>query len=205
MGVGTLSLVTPPSGEPISLEEARQQVRREDVVDYDDDAFMVGILIPAARSRAEKETGRQFLEATWDLRLDRFPCGTYDAIEVPKSPLLTVTGITYVDTDGVTQTWSSSKYVVDAPAGPTAKRGRISLAYGESWPSTRYQPNAVTVRFTAGYGDQGADVPPRLRQAMLLDIGTMFEHREDIVVGQGYAIAPFPIGVEQIYRSFRSY
>ncbi len=201
--VGTLSLVTPPEDEPLTLKQVKQQVRREDVTD--DDAYLLGILIPAARSRAEKETGRQLLTATWDLRLDRFPCGTFESIEIPKSPLLTVTGITYVDADGATQTWSSSAYVVDAPAGPSPKRGSITLAYGEYWPVTRYQANAVTVRFTAGYGTDGDTVPPRLLMAMLLDIGTMYEHREDVVVGQGYAIAPFPVGAEQIYRTFRSY
>ncbi len=203
MDITTLSLVTAPTTEPITLDEAKQQVRRDFVLD--DDVYISGVLIPAARSRGELSTGRQFLTATWDLKLSQFPSCSYEPIEIPKSPLLAVTSITYVDTDGATQTWTSSKYVVDAPQGPNPKRGRVFLAYGETWPQARCQPNAVTVRFTAGYGAEGEFVPPRLKMAMLLDIGTLFEHREDVVVGQGYAIAPFPIGAEQIYRTFKSY
>lgn len=193
-----------PIAEPLTLLEAKRQVRRTDVTD--DDEFLDLTLIPAARERGEQATRRQFITATWDLKLDsKFPCGSDEPIVLPVPPLLTVVFVKYVDTNGTLQTWASSNYVVDAPVGPQAARGRIVPAYGVSWPMTRDQLNAVTIRFTCGYGTTDASIPPRLKMAMLLDIGTLYEHREDVVVGQGYAITPFPMGAAQVYRSFKSH
>jgi uncharacterized phiE125 gp8 family phage protein len=42
---------------------------------------------------------------------------------------------------------------------------------------------AVTVRFTAGYGDNASDVPASIRQALLVKIGQDYEARQDVVMG----------------------
>lgn len=188
---------SPAPGEPVTLTEAKLQTRRTHVTTDDD--YLEDICIPAARDRAEQETGRSLVTATWRMVLDRFPSCLY--IELPKPPLRTVDSITYVDENGVTQTLSTSLYTVDAPVGPTCARGRILLNYDESWPSTRYQQNAVTIEFTVGY----TTIPPRLKMGMLLDIGTLYELREDYIVGQGYTVSPVPIGAERIYKQFRSW
>jgi uncharacterized phiE125 gp8 family phage protein len=98
-------------------------------------------------------------------------------------PLISVSSINYVDANGVTPTlWAATKYIVDAPEGDHAQRGRITLAYGETWPVTRDIANAVTVQFIAGYGAAAA-VPQGIKQAMLLMIGHWYEHRESVNVG----------------------
>lgn len=208
-----LSLVTAPTGEPLSLAEAKRQTRRTEV--EDDDAYLQDALIPAVRERGEQATRRQLLTAAWDYQLDRFPCWE---IELPLPPLQAVTFIRYVDTNGTTQTLATDQYVVDAPGvvvvdanaptyrviGGRTRRGRITPAYGLCWPVTRCQMNAVTIRFLCGYGT-ATDVPPRLKMGMLLDLGTLFENREDQVVGQGFAVSPFPNGAEAVYRAFKSY
>lgn len=198
-----LFLVTAPTDEPLALSEAKKQIRREDV--DDEDAFIQDLLIPAVRQRGEQATRRQFLNATWDYKLEGFPCDSQEPIVMPLPPLVSVTSISYVDPDGATQTWSSSLYQVSAPTGPLAQRGRITPVYGESYPSTRAQMDAVTIRFVAGYGATDENFPPRLKMAMLLDLGTMYENREDMVVGQGYVISEMPMGSAAIYRSFKSH
>lgn len=191
-----------PIDEPVTLDQAKQQVRRTEV--NTDDSFIKETLIPAARERFEQATQRQGITATWDYKLDRFP-GLTGRIVIPRPPLQKVVSVTYVDEDGDTQTLSTSRYTVHAPAGPRAQRGWIEPVYDDEWPETRCQSNAVTVRFVAGYGDTPDTVPPRLRLAMLQDIGTLYEHREDIVIGQGYALTEFPGGSRAIYRSFKSH
>ena len=124
---------------------------------------------------------------------------------VPKPPLQSITSITYVDEDGATQTLATSVYSVDAPTGPTCARGRIYPKYEQEWPTTRCEPGAVTVTFVAGYGTTGASVPARLKMGMLYDIGTLYEIREDHIIGQGYTVTPVPIGSERIYQQFRSW
>lgn len=130
-----------PTAEPISLAQAKRQLR---VDGTDDDTFIAG-LITAARSYVENYCSSQLVVATFQQKLDQFPCG--DTISLNYPPLLDVTSITYVDTAGATQTLATTVYSVLT----TEKPGKIKLKYGQSWPSIRSQPDAVTITFRAGY------------------------------------------------------
>jgi uncharacterized phiE125 gp8 family phage protein len=157
----SLSLVTAPESEPIDVAETKAHL--EVVIDDDDD--LIAEWIVAAREYGETFTHRAFLTQTWDWTLDAFPCRA--VLEIPLAPLQITTApvITYVDTAGVTQTWSASLYTVDAPAGPKAMPGRIVPIYGGYFPPTRSVPNAVTVRFVCGYGGP-EDVPSLIKVAL---------------------------------------
>lgn len=137
---------------------------------------LIARLITSARLLAEQELQRALITQTLDAVLDEFPRNAPYEIKLP--PLSSVTSITYVDTDGATQTLDASQYVVDANSKPA----RIASAYGESWPSTRTQNNAVTVRFVAGYG-AAASVPACIKQWMLLAISTLYAQREALAQG----------------------
>ena len=141
-----LTLVTPPTLEPLTLAEATSHLR----VDLNDDDDLITDLITAAREYAETVTRRALLTQTWDLKLDAFPASSGTPVRLPFPPLQSVTSIQYVDTNGDTQTWSSDDYIVDAPSGPQAVQGRITPAYQESYPTTRGIINAVTIRFVTG-------------------------------------------------------
>ena len=120
--------------------------------------------IAAARDYGETFTHRGFITQTWDdKRGGGFPRD--GVIWVPKAPLISVTSVSYVDANGDTQTWSSSLYTVDAPAGPKARVGCIVPNYGQVFPTTRTVVNAVTIRFVAGYGAASA-VPPLIRACL---------------------------------------
>jgi len=164
--------------------------------------------------------GRALVEQTWDLKLDYFPGhrtseqgyhGAYfagDAILVPLPPLRSVTSITYVDTNGDTQTLSSALYTVDTASEP----GRIVPVYQEVWPSTRGQIDAVTVRFVCGYepgasaspptdADYQLNVPKPIKAAIKLLVAELYEHREDVNVGQSVNAMPF--GSEALLAPYR--
>ncbi len=164
-----LNCSTPPTSEPLTLEEAQLHLRVTDTSEDD----LINALIKAARNAAETYTNRQLMPATWDLYLDRFPCGMVP-IELPRCPVATVGSITYLDSDGASQTWSSSDYSLDIYSEPA----RITLAYGESWPAARYVANNIRIRYTAGYAT-AALVPAPIKQAMLLMIESMYKQRED--------------------------
>ena len=149
-----ISVVIPPYAEPVNLSEMKNHVKGDIDVTVDD--ALLTSLITSARDAVETATGANtyrcnvILASTFDLFLHCFPwwdpltSSPYAYIALPRVPLVSVTSITYVDTAGATQTMAASLYTVDTA------RGRIYLAYNESWPSTRNQPNAVTVRFIAG-------------------------------------------------------
>lgn len=189
-----LSLVTGPAIEPISIAEARQHLRVEAL---EDDELIAG-LIAAARERAEAVTGRQLIEATYDLSFDEVTC---DVIVFPRPPLRAIVSAAYLDSAGVSQTWTD--YDSDKPAGPFAERGRLRPVYGSSWPvigSGRL--NAFTVRFTAGYGTKAVDVPRTIRQAMLLMLGAWYEQREDVVMD---AVIAMPLGALALLTPYKVY
>jgi uncharacterized phiE125 gp8 family phage protein len=163
-----------PTIDPVSLAEQKAHCR----VDHtDDDAYLLA-LITAATNTCESFTGRQFINATYTLKLDGFPAT--DEIELPKPPLSSVTSIAYIDTAGNSQTVAAADYQVDS----SSYVGRIMPAYNAYWPATRDQQyNTVTVTFVAGYGTTAATVPIRLRQGIKVFAATMYEHREMVIVG----------------------
>lgn len=130
-----------PSAEPISLAQAKRQLR----VDGTDEDTLISSLISAARNYVEQYCAVQIVGATYQQKWDYFPpCGE---MYLSRPPLQYVSSITYVDTSGVTQTLDTSVYEVVA----TEKPAEIRLAYGQYWPATRCQEDAVTVTYRAGY------------------------------------------------------
>lgn len=166
----TWKIVTQPQSEPVTLAEAKANLS----VDFTDDDSMIEDLIVAAREDAELFTRRGFITQTWDLFLECFPSNDFrDEIEIPISPLQSITSVKYLDNDGVQQTMSASDYIVDTSSEPA----RIRPAYNTSWPSTRDQMNAIEVRFVAGYGD-ATDVPKAIKAAINMHVAGLYEHRE---------------------------
>lgn len=175
-------LVTPPTVEPVSLDEAKEHLR---VLSDDTDAEIESMIV-AARQMVESGESwsleRSLITTTWRVVLDRFP----KCIELPRPPLISVSSITYVDTNGTTQTLSPSLYQVDSHNEP----GRIVPAYGQVWPVTRDQINAVTVTYTAGYGATAASVPMGIKQAILLCLGDLESYRQGTITGTIVNVLP---------------
>jgi len=172
-----LTLVTPPAVEPVLVTD--ENLLTQLAIEADEFAGFLAEKIATARRRAELLTQRQLVTATWRLTLTEFPAcadedGFYSFI-VPNPPLASVTSITYVGTDGATQTLDSALYQVDTSREP----GRVCPAYGEAWPSTRMQPEAVKVTYTAGYGASGAAVPDSAKEFIRAYVCWLFEHRGD--------------------------
>jgi len=191
----TLSLVTAPGIEPISLQEAKDHLRVTHAVE---DA-LIDQLIVAARQHIDGRDGwlgRQLITAIWDLTLDRFPAADY--ISLPLPPVQSITSITYIDDNGTQQTLSSAKYVLSAGKH---WRPRADLAYDEIWPTTRDQPGAVTVRIVCGYGSNPADVPASITAALKIMIGDLYENRQSVVIGQ--SVAEIPRAADALLAPYR--
>lgn len=97
-------IVTPPTTEPVSLSEAKAQLRIEDAFTLDDD--YINALISAARERCESYCNQFFTEQDIALVFNDNPSGVayvhYDG--------LTITSITYIDQDNATKTIDPSDY-----------------------------------------------------------------------------------------------
>lgn len=178
--------------EPVTTSQAKAHMR---ITDTAEDSYIES-LITAARQHAEHLTERAFITQTWTMTLDRFP-DYFGDIRLPKPLLISVSSITYVDLEGTTQTLSSSLYEVDARSQP----GRIRPAYGQAWPSTREQLNAVTITYTAGYGATAASVPTAIKQAIMIVVAHWFEHREPVITGT--IVAEVPMSATALLGPYR--
>lgn len=174
MDTGILSLVSGPGSEPIGLDEIKAHLR---VDGTDEDGLIIGKMT-AARMLVESWIGRALITQTWDWFLPCWPSDEYGGtFYVPNSPLQSVTSLKYVDLNGDEQTWSSSNYEVIAPAGPRPGPGLIRPAYLIFWPNIRSQPDAVRIRFVAGWTGP-EKVPDPIRSAIKLVVGDLYENRE---------------------------
>jgi uncharacterized phiE125 gp8 family phage protein len=153
-------------------------------------------LITTAREYVENVTNRALITQVWELWLDSFPSEDY--IEIPKPPILTggVSSIKYYDTANTEATVTASDYFLDFKSEP----GRVVLAYGKDWPTTTLRSvNAVCVTFTCGYGAAAA-VPTTIKQAMLLLIGHLYEHREAVT---DRPLTNVPLAVDALLYPYR--
>lgn len=193
---------------------------------------LITALIQATREHAEAVLRRALVSQKWELVLDQFPgygffasaiwapfgfgassgFGDYlttgysviatrgNEIELPVPKLIRVNTVEYVDTGGNTQLLPDTEYI----AGSASEPARIAPAYSKWWPPTRAQIEAVKVTYQCGYGAAAA-VPETIKRWMMLRIGAMFEHREEIVVDKRISQVNLPF-VDQMltpYRVFR--
>lgn len=196
-----LKIATAAAAVPVTLTEAKAHLR----VDYTTEDTLITTLIGVATEYAEKRLGRALISQTWDMYFDTWEdafayCGTGDRIIVPLPPLASVTHIKYYDTSNVQQTWSSANYDVDIIAEP----GEIVLsAANTGTPGTYNRPNAVNIRFVAGYGAASTNIPETIRAAIKLLISHFYENREGLVVGQGIAAQiAIPKSIEDLFGNF---
>jgi uncharacterized phiE125 gp8 family phage protein len=139
-------------------------------------------LITAAREHVEEHLWRALITQTWDLYLTSFK----NPIRIPRPPLQSVTHVKYYDTASVQQTLSTDVYELDTASEP----GFVRLKYGQSWPTCRGHDDDIVIRFVAGYGDAGSDVPRAIRHAVQLWAAQLFDHQTPVVVGTITARVP---------------
>lgn len=179
-----------PTVPLLTTAEAKLHLR----IDHSDEDTYVDALVKAATYKVESYIRRSLLSQTWIYTLDRFPAWT---INVPRPPAIAVSSLAYVDTDGASQTLSSSLYRVTINGTPS----RITPVYGEVWPTTRNQTDAVTITYTAGYGVTAATVPEQIREAVRLIVGHWYVNRETVTTGT--IVARFPQSAEWLLDGFK--
>jgi uncharacterized phiE125 gp8 family phage protein len=175
----------------------------------DADDALLRVYIDAAAAYFEGQSGRQLLTATREMWLDAFPflgaSGIAARIELPHPPLQHVVSVAYVDGAGVVQTLGGSPAVVhaSAPAGPYATRGSVEPIAGGSWPIARVETGAVRIRYTCGYGDTAAAIPPLVRQILCYLVGHFDTFRSAVHEARKGQVLELPYGVQALLDGFK--
>lgn len=195
-----------PDSEPVNLTEAKDHLK---VTDDSENSYITG-LISTARWLCEADSGLSFVSQTRVVKLDRFPCVTtrniWAAIMLPYGPVQSVTSVSYVDTNLVTQaiTQGNNGFLLDTHSSPAqifpSASGKI-----DAWPSTAIKPNAVTIKYIAGFDDVSYEpLPPQARRAILQQLADMYENRQDEVIG-GAVASEISLNTRRILDSIRVY
>jgi len=166
-----LQLITAPTEEPLTTDEAKLHLRVDPGLTADD-ARIAGLVV-AARIMAEAELQRVLITQVWEQVVTGFPCrGSGLSLGLPL--VTAVASVTYLDAAGASQVLGSSVYALDAVCEPA----RLVLKPDQAWPLTQQQvPNTVRVRFTAGWANAAA-VPQTIKAWMLMQIGHLYTRRE---------------------------
>jgi uncharacterized phiE125 gp8 family phage protein len=164
----TFRLTTAPTVEPISDEDVAAWGRK-----LAGEENVIAAWITAARELIETWTNRSLITRTYAQDAYCFPGGE-NAIEMETpGPWIAVSsnGFTYTDENGDSQTLDSADFQFDID------NGLIIPAYGETWPTARWQPRAVTISHTCGFGSSPADVPEKYRAALNATMVDWVENR----------------------------
>lgn len=172
-------IITQPVTEPLTLEYVKNFLKL-DGISADDS--LVEALLTAARQRCEEYCNIKFIDTVIEQVYDEFPKGRTleNCLHLTVGNVSSVEFVKYYDESGTLQTWSDTSYNVDT----YDKAGRICVTTGESYPSSDTDRiNNVVVRYTSGFGVNGTDVPDAIKHAILLQVGYMYNNREDKVKG----------------------
>lgn len=189
-------VITPPA-PVITLAEAKLHLG----VTHDDEDTLITAMVAAATQHLDGERGwlgraigPQELEARGMYFDDR-------SIRPPFPPVISVTSIKYLDSNGAEQTLAADQYEV--------RGNEIVRAWGVSWPSTRCDGENVRIRYRAGYAaDAGADplvaaIPAPIDAAIKLMVGDLYFNRETTVSGTIVQSVPMSATVENLLTPFR--
>jgi uncharacterized phiE125 gp8 family phage protein len=229
-----ITLVTGPSVEPVSLDEATRFCRVDDPAENP----LIEMMIAAARESVEQATERALISqqlllnlSTWaagyrgtDRSGQLLPYGTttqtastllalYPSLQraneclifLERSPLISIDSVQYYDTNEVLKTltaWDSNSNPTGIyyPAFKNAEPGCLALRADSTFPDVYARPDAIQIKFTAGYGIAPSSVPKNLKNAVLLLTKHLYDNRDVIVVGSGSAIE-IPHGIKNILDS----
>lgn len=169
--------------EPITLAEARRQVRLE--ADETADDARLELLIAAARAHIETRMRRRLIRAeqveypyVWDAasryRANCFP--------LPYGPVQAVLAVYIHDSDDNQTLVPSSVYRLDT----TTKPALLYLADGQTWPVANWRKrNPIQIEYLAGYAESPNNLPEDLRLAMLMLVSRWYDANSDQVLSVG--------------------
>lgn len=156
--------ITGPTDTPCTLEEAREHAS---VFGFTDDDAMLTRFVKAASRSVGEWAGRVLNQETWAVS---FPNGFCGDLHFPKSPVQSVTSITYFDKDDVEQTALVSDFYLTKSEDGAFLRPKA----GVSWPTANAtRADAITVTFVAGY----ATCPDNLATAVAAMAAHIYDNR----------------------------
>lgn len=184
--------VLPIGGGPVDFARAKGHLE----VDWDEEKndALIALQLRAAVAAIEHRIARPLSIKAFTEWAPRFPCGYGDRLTLTRDPVASIVSVTYVDSNGAEQVLDSGDY-----RSIEGEPWSIIAPFGGSFPATEERPDAVRVRYLAGYG--AGECPPDLQAAVLLLLGHLYLNREAVTVGAN-VVTELPLGVERLCSPF---
>jgi uncharacterized phiE125 gp8 family phage protein len=163
-------VLTAATSNILTLSEVKAHIK----VDTSDDDTLITNLLIACTNSAQEYTNRFFIATTIKMIAD-----TWQETEtLLKSKVTSIVSIQYYDVDDSLQTLSTSVYGSDLVSQPA----RIFLKPNQSFPQLSERKGAIEVKYVVGQA--GSDeVDDAIKQAVLLQIGNLYQNRQSVVTG----------------------
>lgn len=171
-----LKRITPPSKSAVALTDAKLDCR----VDHNHEDALIQSKIDTAVDYLEAPSGllgKAFITQEWEM-LCREP-DEDDRIYIPVTPIKSVDSITCFDSDNEQRTLD----VEDFHLYGDENWAYITPKEGVDWPRLANRLDAITIGFTAGFGDNEEDVPERIRQLIRLIVVHWYTNRSAVTTG----------------------
>jgi uncharacterized phiE125 gp8 family phage protein len=171
----------------LDLAKAKSHLR----VDTESDDALVQTYLDASIAAVEGFSGHILQEREVRQSVDGL-CGE---VELSWMPVVSVSKVQYLDSDGVEQELVDGFLRVGS-----GNRFFVAPAIGSNWPQTYAARNAATVIYRAGYGGDAGQVPADLEAAVLLMVGHLYMNREAVTPDTAREV---PLGVKTITDRYR--
>ena len=179
----SISLVTPPIGEPITLAQAKLYLRLE--ADYNLEDSLLAECITTARVAAENFLLRSIMNQKWRISVTRRQALRRQfRLHLPKGPVQRITNIYAMNPSGLMNLLGGMDYLF------LISSSEIDI---RKYP---YQHEQLVVEYEAGY-DASGDVPACIKQAMLMHIAALYEQR-------GAASVSMPAAARELYQPLQA-
>jgi len=154
---GLPSLKTPPTSEPVTVEQLKLSVH----ISHDVQNSTLEGYLKAGRQAAENYQRRSFITQQWEIVFDCFPVGEMALL---RGPVQSVESVVVTDVDGAETTMDLSDFIILTNTSPA----RMLLKGSALWPAVELQEiGGIKINYTTGYGD-AADVPADTKHAIII-------------------------------------
>ena len=170
---------TAPVVEPVTLAEAKEYARIDGIAED----TLITSLIKMARLHCESFTGKSLIPKTVTVTSFTYPY----QFQMPYGPLLAENNITKCVTIDQNDVENNLNFEVNLGFYP-----KLFILGGA-------QSYKFKLVYTAGF----TTVPEDIKLAIKMLVNTLYERREDVVVGT--IVADFPLGVKALLMPYKTY
>jgi uncharacterized phiE125 gp8 family phage protein len=164
----SITIVTPPASEPVSLAEAKLFLR----IDHNAEDDLIATLIGASREAVEAACGRALITRRVRESLDIWRREALQGAVLGCGPVTDVVAVRLLADNGSQSVIDPDRYRLEG------HRDRPRLVFASGVPATLRTAGGIEIEYDAGYADDAAELPVALRLATLQIVASLYELRQ---------------------------